>query len=87
MGHNVGAGVWYAHGARTLRTVLGNYTAFTPQTDPHKKVPDSISNNGQNFAAKHVKNAPMAYLVALLRMPQQRPKSNWNLVIPLNTKI
>ena len=31
------------HNTRTVRTVLDNYTAFSPQTDPHRKVPDSIS--------------------------------------------
>ena len=25
----------------TVRTVLGNYTAFTPQMDPHRKVLDN----------------------------------------------
>ena len=31
------------HGVCTVHTVLDNYTAFTPQMDPHRKVPDSIS--------------------------------------------
>ena len=30
----------WEHGARTVRTVWGNYTAFTPQLDPHRKVLD-----------------------------------------------
>ena len=31
--------VWeQVHGARTVRTVWGNYTAFSPQLDPHRKV-------------------------------------------------
>eukprot|EP00670_Eutreptiella_braarudii_P017323 CAMPEP_0174363886 /NCGR_PEP_ID=MMETSP0811_2-20130205/70648_1 /TAXON_ID=73025 ORGANISM="Eutreptiella gymnastica-like, Strain CCMP1594" /NCGR_SAMPLE_ID=MMETSP0811_2 /ASSEMBLY_ACC=CAM_ASM_000667 /LENGTH=77 /DNA_ID=CAMNT_0015503001 /DNA_START=424 /DNA_END=657 /DNA_ORIENTATION=- len=29
------------HGSRTVRTVWGNYTAFSPQLDPHRKVLDS----------------------------------------------
>ena len=29
------------HGARTVHTAWGNYTAFSPQLDPHRKVLDS----------------------------------------------
>ena len=47
-------------GAHTVHAVWGNYTAFTPQLDPHKKV---LHNNigTQNTARKWVLPPPPLY--------------------------
>ena len=50
------------HGAHTVRTVLGNYTAFTPPTDHHRKVLDSnigTKNTARKFKV-HYHLAPKA---------------------------
>ena len=37
----MGTGTWCAHGACTVHTVWGNYTALGPQLDPHRRVLDN----------------------------------------------